>query len=86
MVCERITIDGVTALVCGRSRRNAKCKCGSGKPADLLCDWKVKPTESGTCDAKICRACAKSPAPEKDLCPTHWKLWEAKGKGSAHNG
>ena len=85
MVCERITIDGVTAIVCGRFRRAPKCKCGSRLPATLLCDWKVKARKSGTCDAKICKACAKSPAPEKDLCPDHWTLWEAKGETEVGN-
>jgi hypothetical protein len=37
----------------------------------VLCDWKMKATGSGTCDAPICASCTTSPAPEKDLCPTH---------------
>ena len=47
----------------------------------MLCDWKV-PLKRGTCDAAVCVNCSTSPAPNKDLCPTHAKAfaeWLAQG-------
>lgn len=68
MICERVTLpNGAAAIVCS-SRKRQRCACG--RPATLLCDWKV-PGKSGTCDAPICTACATSPAPGKDLCAVH---------------
>lgn len=76
MVCTRITLPGGgTAIVCGPKTRAKRCACGSGRPADLLCDWKVL---GGTCDAAICSACTHVPAPDKDLCPTHAAEWKAR--------
>jgi len=63
------------AIVCG-TRRRQRCKCG--RPAGLLCDWKVDGKRSGTCDAPICDGCTTSPAPNKDLCPTHAAELEAR--------
>ncbi len=74
MTCERVTLPGgATAIVCG-SRRRPKCKCG--RPARLLCDWKVPTKRSGTCDAPICDRCTVSPAPGKDLCQVHAIVFE----------
>lgn len=78
MPCEVVTLpDGVRAIVCGPRRRAKKCACGSGLPADLLCDWKIP---GGTCDAALCRRCTHVPAPDKDLCPTHAAEWKARPK------
>ena len=75
VTCELVTLDnGARAIVCG-SRRRQRCKCG--RPADLLCDWKVPNRRSGTCDAPICHACTKSPTAGKDLCPEHARAFEA---------
>lgn len=78
MTCERVSLPGgITAIVCG-TRRKPRCKCG--QPAPLLCDWKVPGKKSGTCDAPICKRCATSPAPDKDLCPAHaeaFRVWKA---------
>lgn len=69
MACERVSLPGGGhAIVCG-SRPRSRCACG--KPATLLCDWKVPERRSGTCDAPICASCSTSPAPEKDICPAH---------------
>ena len=74
MPCVPVSIPGGgTAIVCGvRGRR--RCKCG--RPATLECDWKVPSRKSGTCDAPICDRCSVSPAPDKDLCPTHAAAFE----------
>lgn len=78
MTCERVSLPGGgTAIVCG-TRKKKRCKCG--RPATLACDWKVPGRRSGTCDAPICDQCTMSPAPDKDLCPTHaeaFKAWKA---------
>jgi hypothetical protein len=79
MPCQHVTLPGGgTAIVCGTRRRPKLCACGSGKPANLACDWKVPGKRSGTCDAPICEACTHVPAPEKDLCPTHAAEWKAR--------
>lgn len=76
MACESVKLpDGGTAIVCGPRRPSKRCACG--RPATLLCDWKVPGKRSGTCDAPICDRCATSPAPDKDLCPAHASEWEA---------
>ena len=78
MTCTVVNLNGTTAMVCG-PRRFRKCACGSGRPANLLCDWKVP---GGTCSAKICSACSARPAPGKDLCPEHagaWRVHPARG-------
>lgn len=76
MPCQHVKLPGGgTAIVCGPRQRVPKCKCGSGRGADLLCDWKTD--EGKTCDAKICEACATKPAEDKDLCPAHAEAWKA---------
>lgn len=85
MVCTRVQIGGVTAIVCTSRPRFKVCACGSGKRATLLCDWKVTGKKSGTCDAAICSACATSPAADKDLCPSHaraWVVWRTAARGA----
>jgi len=75
MTCERVSLPGGgAAIVCGVRGRKRRCACG--RPAGLLCDWKVKDNKSGTCDAPICSSCTTSPAPDKDLCPTHAAAFE----------
>lgn len=78
MTCEVVTMpEGGRAIVCS-SRRRPRCQCG--RPAPLLCDWKVTSKRSGTCDEPICQACSTSPAQGKDLCPTHAEAfvhWQA---------
>lgn len=75
MTCDLIDLPGGgRAIVCS-SRKRQRCECG--KSATLLCDWKVPDHRSGTCDRPICRACATSVAPEKDLCPQHARAFDA---------
>lgn len=77
MPCRPFSANGMTGFVCGPRVKAKRCACGSGKPADLLCDWKTDDTGSkdGTCSAPICSACSTRPAPEKDLCPRHARAW-----------
>jgi hypothetical protein len=73
MICDRVSLpDGGTAIVCSSGRRK---RCACGRPADLLCDWKVPARRSGTCDAPICSTCTTSPTADKDLCPTHGQAY-----------
>jgi hypothetical protein len=79
MACEHVSLPGGgAAIVCGPRRRQ---RCACGRPASLLCDWKVASRRSGTCDAALCAGCAASPAPGKDLCPAHaaeFETWKAR--------
>jgi hypothetical protein len=77
MPCEHVKLSGGgNAIVCTTSRRQKCMACG--KPANLLCDWKVPTRRSGTCDKPICEACTHSPAPDKDLCPVHAEVWRGR--------
>lgn len=75
MTCEVVTLPGgFKAIVCGPRRRK---RCACGRPANLLCDWKVG---GGTCDAPICASCSTSPAEGRDLCQAHaieFERWKA---------
>lgn len=83
MTCTPVTLEnGTRAIVCGPRQKKARCS-SCGKPADLLCDWKVKSRRSGTCDAPICRDCTHKPARGKDLCPAHRDEWLARCSGKA---
>lgn len=81
MACEFLDLgNGQRAIVCGGRTQPKRCKCG--RPATLLCDWKVPERKSGTCDAPICSSCSTSPAPDKDICPAHkptLEAWQARG-------
>ena len=84
MTCTPVSLNGMHAIICTRTRRSRapRCKCGSGLAVTRECDWKVG--NGKTCDAKLCASCTHSPAVEKDLCPNHRKEWEgrrAKGGG-----
>ncbi|MGB7407183.1 MAG: hypothetical protein WA908_01645 [Pontixanthobacter sp.] len=83
MVCQTVSLgNGTNAIVCDRSKPK---RCGCGRGADRLCDWKVPDRTSGTCDEPICSHCTTTPAPDKDLCMTHasdWNAWRLK-KGTA---
>ena len=77
MPCRVVAMPGGgNAIVCGPRQRAPRCKCGSRRGANLLCDWKVG--EGRTCDAPLCSACTTSPAPDKDLCPEHAAQWRAR--------
>ncbi len=73
MVCRTMPLPGGGyAIVCGPAPKRKRCSA-CGKPADLLCDWKVDTAK--TCDAPICAACAVEPAPDKHLCREHQATW-----------
>ncbi|HYE73568.1 MAG TPA: DUF4326 domain-containing protein [Blastocatellia bacterium] len=67
MICEIVEIGGHKGFVCSSGRRAARCKFCQGS-FDLECDY---PTRGGTCDARMCRACALHIEPNEDYCPTH---------------
>lgn len=75
MPCRSVQLEnGVRAIVCtGRQPKKRCVECG--KPADLLCDWKIKDPRRSTCDAPLCARCTSKPAPDKDLCPMHARMW-----------
>lgn len=70
MICRTINLPGGgRAIVCGPRVPQRYCACG--KPAPLLCDWKVKGKRSGTCDRPICAYHAREVETDKHLCPEH---------------
>ena len=83
MKCTHVVVDGLRAIVCGRTRLPAAV-CACGNPATKLCDWVVvrRALAQGhgfkveTCDAPLCDACTTAPAPGKDLCRPHALKWE----------
>ncbi len=90
MTCEWLRLPGGgTAIVKYAGRRAQTCACG--KPSTRLCDWKLRPEEqrrrlkSVTCDRPLCDSCTHSPAPDKDLCPSHATLWRARSATNHHN-
>lgn len=79
MVCRVVNHGGVRAIVCGPRTKAKPCACGSGKPADLLCDGVI---EVGTCDLPLCSACTDSPEDGKDFCPDHAPVAKQKGRAA----
>lgn len=63
-------------------KRPRRCRCGA--ESTRLCDWKTLKTgvrlRSVTCDEPLCDNCTSSPAPDKDLCPTHAAEWKARNE------
>ena len=74
MTCRTIiTGPGSFAIVCTRGERKKRCACGN--VATLLCDFPLTGEKTGkTCDAPICRRCAKSVGPNRDYCPAHGRI------------
>lgn len=75
MPCQHVSLPGGGSAIVCTSRRLQRCACG--RPATLLCDWKVPERRSGTCDEAVCTRCATSPAPDKDLCAKHATAFES---------
>lgn len=86
MGCERVEVPGGWIIHCSRGRLRAHCSV-CGREATQRCDWKLKGSKLGqTCDRWLCRTCSFTPAPDKDLCPVHRKMydeWLAARGGSA---
>lgn len=76
MICTPFERDGMRGFLCTSGRHPPCTRCG--KPAQLLCDWKIPERKSGTCDAPICARCTHKPAEGKDLCPAHATEWKAR--------
>jgi hypothetical protein len=82
--------DGTVGWIRMSGKRPPSCQCGV--LATRECDWKLKSSDTPpppmigrartrrvrTCDTPLCGACAWSPAPDKDLCPTHAAEWRAR--------
>ena len=80
MPCYSVSTPGGGAIVC--TGRVALPRCSCRRRAERLCDWKLGGGK--TCDEPVCLRCTVSPAPEKDLCPTHaqaWTAWKASRPG-----
>jgi len=76
-----ITLEnGMKAHVYGDFPQPRQC-CNCHRVSTRLCDWKLG--GGRTCDKPMCpsEACGISPAPDKDLCPGHAKLWANKKPG-----
>lgn len=74
----RVKIGGNVGWLRMAGRRPRRCRCGA--EATRLCDWKTRatPHNIATCDEPLCDSCTSSPAPNKDLCPTHAAQWKAR--------
>jgi hypothetical protein len=94
VTCSNVTLPGGGfAIVCAARGRPKRCACG--RPATLLCDWKVPTKRSGTCDKPICSGCSTNPEAngrinfDKDLCPAHaaeFETWRSKrDEGISHH-
>jgi hypothetical protein len=69
---------GNVAFLRMAGKRPRPCRCGAD--ATRLCDWI---TARGVklrrrCSEPLCDSCTSSPAPGKDLCPTHAGEWKAR--------
>lgn len=83
MPCIPFEKDGARGFICTSAPRRQRCVgCGQlvAPRALRLCDWKTPQGKKPTCDAPVCGRCTYSPAPEKDLCPTHAAEWKARIK------
>jgi hypothetical protein len=72
MSCNHVDLgDGVTAIVCSRTKQKRCYVCGA--PAPVLCDYPVTTNKSGTCDRPCCRChCErKRNTTDTDYCLAH---------------
>jgi len=80
MKCAHLTMsDGQALIVCGAIKVATCYLCG--KEATKLCDWHGG--QKRTCDRGLCDEHATSPAPNKDLCPPHAKMWAERNARAA---
>ena len=69
MVCERVRIGEIEAIVCGPRRPRRRCACG--RWATRECDYPAPHRKSKTCDKPLCDVCAVRVGPNRDYCPGH---------------
>jgi hypothetical protein len=66
-------------IICGMSTQRF---CACGRPATILCDWKVPTHKSGVCNRAVCSRHARKVAPDKYVClPEHanaYELWKSR--------
>lgn len=67
MPCHTVALPGGGHAIVRMAARS-KCSVCRMRPHTKLCDGPAR-TKSGTCDRKLCDACALTVAPNKDLCP-----------------
>lgn len=68
--CTPVELPGGGRGIICTSTRTRRCRwCGAG--ATLLCDGPgpLGEYDARTCDAPVCKACAKHVGPDEDLCP-----------------
>lgn len=57
-------------FVCGPRPRRPVCSACGKAPGVLLCDGPAPASSKRkTCDARLCRGCAKEVGPNRHLCP-----------------
>ena len=78
---EFVRINGTVVHIRHSNKKSFACEVkGCIEPASRECDWKLQP--GVTCDFRLCDKHTSEPAPGKDLCPWHAKMWaERKANG-----
>lgn len=76
MTCRTVDFgNGITAIVCDRGRKPAKCTACKERPHTRLCDFPLKGDRAGkTCSVRLCDRCAVRVADNVDLCPPHARV------------
>jgi hypothetical protein len=69
MICRTTSVPEGVGILCGPRPRRARCTVCHCLGAELLCDGPGR-APGGTCDAKLCRGCARSIGADVDYCPT----------------
>ena len=75
MPCTRVRMEGVTAIVCSRGRRQlVRCGVqGCAAAAEYQCDY---PAGDGqTCDRHLCKRHAGIVGKDQHYCPPCIQLW-----------
>ena len=67
-------VDGLAVHLDGQSLPHPCVGCRG--LSELACDYPL--SDGSTCDAPLCRDCAKEIGPDRHLCPLHRKIVERK--------